>query len=327
MTKNNSLILLLFATALLSCEFLGLTDSSIPTQGEYLYYVSQGEKNPGDQIFRYSLEHENHQELTSFNGAYNLIFDINPDGNNLVIQTSGYGASEGKLYLFNIAEGKTKKLEAKATLNPFNLTDTTFVHAEGRFPIWSPNGRYIAYNHVSLPVLGIYDNYIYDVKKKTISAVEFNQDDEFGVYWASDSERIFFRRVKTNATGLYVSGLKGENQAKVFDKYMLINTGYSEELVFGNTESEIHLINKNTIEVERKYVLNIPDLDSFNIIEFIDKKNRLLLDVNRFIDDKRIHGIYLYNLNTGKHELVLEASDKIKLGSYSKYYNPYLTSN
>jgi len=108
---------------------------------------------------------------------------------------------------------------------------------------------------------------------------------------------------------------------------MLINTGYSEELVFGNTESEIHLINKNTIEVERKYVLNIPDLDSFNIIEFIDKKNRLLLDVNRFIDDKRIHGIYLYNLNTGKHELVLEASDKIKLGSYSKYYNPYLTSN
>ena len=40
-----------------------------------------------------------------------------------------------------------------------------------------------------------------------------------------------------------------------------------------------------------------------------------------------IESIIIDDLNTGKHELVLEASDKIKLGSYSKYYNPYLTSN
>jgi dipeptidyl aminopeptidase/acylaminoacyl peptidase len=263
----------------LSCSILEADSSLI---GDFVVYSDLTTPEEGDhpvrlQMFVKYLSSNEEVQLSYFGNTElddscddpYIEFDISPDGEKIIVSSGdNFGLideNNGVLRIIDLESRKTTDLYGTVSQSirkskMKNPEQVLKVSSEeeilfGRNPVWSPDGKKIAFTKVSFPSLGYTDIYIYDVKTKEVRPLELNPFNDSRPQWSEDSKSIYFytdQRTETRGTviNIWKSDIEGKERIK-FGEYsgLISEFGGGTNLISlerSGEESKITKININT---------------------------------------------------------------------------------
>ncbi|HEY9187023.1 MAG TPA: S9 family peptidase [Ignavibacteria bacterium] len=221
-------------------------------------------------LFIVNVEDNNLLDITSgdydippidVNGNFDYAFS--PDGKEICyvknIDSAIALSTNNDLFIYNFESSVTKKI----TINK----------ACDNQPLYSPDGRYIAYRAMKIPGfeadkynLILYDRTTGDIKSLTekidLSINEF--------IWANDSKSIYFTSQKHLYSNLYKIDLSGKYETVVEGKYIT-------NIILDNSGDNIYCFNQ---DINNPSEINKINLKSKNIFKLTNFNDSILVNIN-----------------------------------------------
>ncbi len=273
----NKAIYFILLSALLfqSCTILESDNITRITVGEFAYFQSSNE------IFRYSTETDQVESLLLFLDATRITFDINPNGEQLVVEVNS-GDPESEIYIYDIQNNALDRLIGRLSTNiaPYFPPN---VKVQGLNPIWSPDERYIAYSHESFDEYSFLDIYLYDMTTNTIDIVDYTSKNKYPHQWSMDSNSIFYHRItrRNEDEGLFRSNLIGENVERItITENAWVHPDPSEQTYYVIENENVASRSSTDDSILDIFELNAPDNSEIEISGFWGSEYQLLLNIN-----------------------------------------------
>jgi len=192
--------------------------------GNHIYYLSDRDINKKFNIWKYSIITKEHDQVTKFTefdihypsmGPDDLVFEA---GGKLYILNLGTQKSQeivinavgdfnaikpvtksvaGSIRSYNISpDGNRAIVESRGDLFSLpkeNGVTQNLTHSSGefeRYPVWSPDGRYIAYFSDQS---GEYELTIKDLKNQSVKTItKLGPGFRYNIYWSPDNKKVVF---------------------------------------------------------------------------------------------------------------------------------------
>ncbi len=227
-------------------------------------------------------------------------FDFSPDEKYLVYVTN----------LDENLEASTNNDIFLVKLSDFSISKITESKACDNNPVFSPNGKYIAYKAMRRPGFEAdqYDLIIYDIKKQKSKNLTLDFDRDIGsIYWSYNSKYIYSNILDNGRVKLYKINKSNGKIKVLYKEHYNVILGNDKKFIYfkqqrANLPYEIFRINLKNNKIEQLTFLNKKILDSLEMNSLEDfyftsfdgrKVHALILKPPFFDKNKKYPLIYL----------------------------------